>query len=101
MISGSGIWWVGLALLVLAVFPFLLYAFFSLVVLERKSQGLIDDLKSYKAFEFQPIKDQSCDEKTVQRTMRIRYGYKRFLWPVTLLVILNLAGFNIVFDVKK
>ena len=42
--SESGIWWVGLALLVLAVFPFLLHVFFSFVVLERKSNGLIDDL---------------------------------------------------------
>jgi len=97
--SGSGIWWVGLTLLVLAVFPFLLYVFFSLVVLERKSQGLIDDLKSSKAFEIQSVKDQSVNEDTVRNTMRNRYGYKRFLWPVTLLVVLNLVGFSILWDI--
>ncbi len=97
--SESGIWWIGLALLVLAAFPLLLYAFFSLVVLERKSQGLIDDLKSSKAFEIQSVKEQLVSEDAVKTTMKVRYGYKRFFWPVALLVFFNLVGFSIVWDI--
>lgn len=47
----TGIWRIGLALLMLAVFSALNYPFFSLVLLERMSQGLIDDLKTARAFE--------------------------------------------------
>jgi hypothetical protein len=56
--SATGIWWLGVALLVVACFPLLIYLFFRLVVLERKSQSLIQDLKSSKAFEIDTIKSQ-------------------------------------------
>lgn len=97
----SGIWWIGLALLVLALFPLCLYVFFSLVVLERKSQGLVDDLKYSNAFEIKSIKEQLKSPEDVIATMRARYGYKRFLWPVTLLVFFNLIGFSIVWDIIR
>jgi hypothetical protein len=95
----SGFWWIGLALFVLAIFPLFVYAFFSLVVLERKSQGLVDDLKHSKAFEMSSIREQLGDEDAVKSTMRTRYGYKRFLWPVLLLIFFNVIGFSIVWDI--
>jgi len=95
----TGFWWIGLALLVLAIFPLFVYAFFSLVVLERKSQGLVDDLKSSKALEIDCIKNQLGNEETVKSTMKVRYGYKRFLWPVLLLVFFQLIGFSIIWEI--
>jgi hypothetical protein len=94
-----GIWWMGLALLVLAVFPLLVYTFFSLVVLDRKSQGLIDDLKGAKAFEIPTLKDQLKDEATFKTRIETRYGYKRFLWPLVLVVFFNLGCFSVVWDI--
>jgi hypothetical protein len=97
--NGLGIWWIGLGLLVLGLFPFFVYAFFSIVVLERKSQGLIDDLKYSKAFEIRSLKTQLVSPETVKTSMRSRYGYKKFLWPVTLLFFFNLIGFSMIWDI--
>lgn len=99
--SESGIWWIGLALLVLALFPLFLYGFFSLVVLERKSEGLIADLKYLNAFDIPSIAQQFKSADDVKKDMRVRYGYKRFTWPVLLLVFFNVVGFSIVWDILR
>jgi hypothetical protein len=97
----SGIWWVGLALLVLAVFPVVAYAFFSLVVLERKSQGLVEDLQDRNAFKIDSIAQQLKGPEEVKQKMAARYSYKRFGWPVLLLVFFNLVCFSIVWDLAR
>jgi hypothetical protein len=97
----SGIYWVGLALLVLAFFPLFVYGFFSLVVLERKSQELVDDLKNLKAFDIASIKELLKGPDEVKANMQERYSYKRFSWPVLLLVFFNLVCFSIVWDIVR
>lgn len=97
----SGFGWIGLALVGIAVFPLLVYAFFRHVVLARKTQGLVNDLRHSKAFEMESLKAQIQGPEGVQATMRSRYGYNRFWLPVGSLVCFNLIGFSVLWDLLR
>jgi hypothetical protein len=99
--NGSGIWLLGIGFALLALFPFWIYSFFWLVVLDRKSEGLIDDLNNANAFEIKSVRDQLKGPTEVKETMRARYGYKRFAWPISLLVFFNGLFFSMVWDVLR
>jgi len=94
----SGIYLIGLAFLVLALFPLFIYLFFQLVVLDLKSKALVDDLSDRGAFKLSYLSEQKKTADGVRRELKEHYGYRRFTWPVVLVVFFNLVGFSIVWD---
>jgi len=100
-IGGSGIWWIALALLTLAVFPGLIYLFFRLIILELKSKALTDDMTSLGAFKQKAINQQWENEEAVKTDMRVRYQFFRFVWPLSLLVFFNCVCFSIIWDIIR
>lgn len=99
--TDPGVVWLAAALVVLALFPLITYLFFYFVVLERKSQGLINELNCVNAFELQPVKENLKGPDEIRQTMQIRYGYKKFTWPVLLLVFFYVIALSIVWDIMR
>src|SRR3954471_10871616 len=97
----SGVYCIGLGLFVLAIFPLIVYAFFNLAVLDRKAQGIVQDLKASKAFQINSIAEKFKGPDDVRAHMAARYGFNRFRWPVLLLVLFNLICFSILWDILR
>lgn len=97
--QASGIYLVGIALLLFALFPCFLYLFFKWVVLDKKSAGVVDELRHSKAFEIPSLRDQMGDESQVRTKIAERYGYARFAWPISLLAISHLIAAAVVWNI--
>jgi hypothetical protein len=97
----SGVYCIGLGMFVLAIFPLLVYGFFRFAVLDRKAQGIVQDLKASKAFQINSIAEKFKGPKDVEDHMAARYSFKRFRWPVLLLVLFNLICFSILWDILR
>jgi hypothetical protein len=61
----------------------------------RTDQGFTER----QSFDIPDLKEHLSDVKAFKVTMDERYGYRRFLWPVSLLVFFNLVCFSVVWDI--
>lgn len=95
----TGIWLIGVLLLLVAFFPGFLYLFFKWVILEKKSTGVVNELRLSKAFEIESVNALIGDEIGLRTRIAERYGFARFVWPLGFLTISHLIAFSIIWGI--
>lgn len=97
----TGLYLIGVALLVLALAPAFIFLFFKYVILKLKSKAILGELTVSKAFEIEAIKASWRNTDSVENWIQDRCSYKPFAWPVLLQVFFNFVCFSLVWDLLR